>query len=63
MFFVALTFILLFELLGVCALLVTLGPTARHLAELDWRVLRSNIRRSVMPSRQAEEWPDVIEVD
>ncbi len=63
MFFIALIFIIVFELLGVCALLVTLGPTARHLAELDWRVLWSNFLRGVMPSRLEEEWPDVIEID
>ena len=63
MFFIALTFIIVFELLGICALLITLGPSARHLAGLDWRVLWSNFLRGVMPSRREEEWPDVIEVD
>ena len=63
MFFIALTFIVVFELLGVCALLITLGPAVRSLAEIEWRVWWSNLLRSLIPSRQEEEWPDAIEVD
>lgn len=63
MFFIAITFVVVFELLGICALLLTLGPAARRLAEIDWRASWSEFGRRVIPRRQKEEWPDVIEVD